>query len=170
MGTWYTGRPKLFSKTLRKMKLIAHRGLINGPNQDIENHPDQVESTIGQGFDCEVDLWFEDSRFYLGHDTPQYPIDKDFLIKHKKHLWIHAKNLTALYWLTTTKDFFNYFWHQEDDFVVTSKGFIWTYPGKALTDRSVMVMPEWNNPELHNINKICYGICSDFVSKIQLTY
>jgi hypothetical protein len=98
------------------MKLIAHRGLINGPDKTIENHPDQIKLAIDQGFGCEVDLWFdEDSRFYLGHDRPQYSIDKDFLIEHKKRLWIHAKNLKALYWLSTTNNFFNYFWHQNDD-------------------------------------------------------
>ena len=24
----------------------------------------------------------------------------------------------------------NYFWHQTDDFTLTSHGYIWTYPGK----------------------------------------
>jgi hypothetical protein len=150
------------------MKLIAHRGLINGPDEKIENRPDQVESTIGQGFDCEVDLWFKDSRFYLGHDNTQYPIDKSFLIDHKRYLWIHVKNLPALYWLSTTNTFFNYFWHQTDDYVITSQGYIWAYPGKDLTDRSVMVMPEWSDPNLEKIQNIsCYGICSDYVLKIK---
>jgi hypothetical protein len=26
----------------------------------------------------------------------------------------------------------HYFWHQEDDYTITSKGFIWVYPGKPL--------------------------------------
>jgi hypothetical protein len=150
------------------MRLIAHRALINGPDQNIENHPDQIVSAIGQGFDCEVDLWFEDSRFYLGHDEPQYAIDKDFLIRHRKNLWIHAKNLPALYWLTNTNKFFNHFWHQTDDFVITSQGYIWAYPGKMLTDRSVMVMPEWADPEFKTILKNpCYAICSDYVMTIK---
>jgi hypothetical protein len=151
------------------MKLIAHRGLINGPDEIIENHPDQIVSAIDQGFDCEIDLWFdEDSRFYLGHDSPQYPIDKDFVIEHKKHLWIHAKNLKALYWLSTTNNFFNYFWHQNDDCVITSKGYIWSYPEKPLTDRSVRLMPEWADPEFETVLKNhCYGICSDYVVRIK---
>jgi hypothetical protein len=153
---------------VEKMKLIAHRGLINGPDEQIENHPDQIESSIDQGFDCEVDLWFEDSRFYLGHDRSQYPIDKDFLIKHKKRLWIHAKNLKALHWLSTTNNFFNYFWHQNDDCVVTSQGYIWTYPEKPLTDRSIRLMPEWADPDLKTIlTNPCYAICSDYVIRIK---
>jgi hypothetical protein len=150
------------------MKLIAHRALINGPDQNLENHPDQIASAIGQGFDCEVDLWIDQSRYCLGHDEPQYPVDKDFLIKHRKNLWIHAKNLPALYWLSTTDKFFNYFWHQTDDYVITSRGYIWAYPGKDLTDRSVMVMPEWKDPNLEKIQGIsCYGICSDYVLTIK---
>lgn len=151
------------------MKLIAHRGLINGPDETVENHPDQIELAISQGFDCEIDLWFdEDSRFYLGHDRPQYPIDKDFIIKHKKRVWIHAKNLKALYWLSTTNGFFNYFWHQNDDCVITSQGYIWTYPEKPLTDRSVRLMPEWADPEFKTVLKNrCYAICSDYVVRIK---
>jgi len=151
------------------MKLIAHRGLINGPDKTIENHPDQIELAIDQGFDCEIDLWFdEDSRFHLGHDLPQYSIDKDFVIKYRKRLWIHAKNLKALYWLSTTNNFFNYFWHQNDDCVITSQGYIWTYPEKSLTDRSVRLMPEWADPEFKTIVKNpCYAVCSDYVVRIK---
>ena len=25
----------------------------------------------------------------------------------------------------------HYFWHQEDDYTITSKGIIWAYPGKV---------------------------------------
>lgn len=150
------------------MKLIAHRGLLNGPDESIENHPDQITLAIDQKFDCEVDLWVDQARYWLGHDSPQYAIDKDFLIKHRKNLWIHAKNLPALYWLSTTNKFFNYFWHQTDDFVITSQGYIWAYPGKALTDRSVMVMPEWEDKTLQNTKQAnCYGICSDWVGELK---
>ena len=151
------------------MKLIAHRGLINGPDETIENHPDQIKLAINQGFNCEIDLWFdEDSKFYLGHDRPQYSIDKDFLIEYKKRLWIHTKNLKALYWLSNTNNFFNYFWHQNDDCVITSQGYIWTYPEKPLTDRSIRLMPEWADPGFKTVLKNrCYAVCSDYVVKIK---
>lgn len=147
------------------MKLIAHRGLINGPDSHLENKPDQILKALSQGFDCEVDLWVVNSELYLGHDGPQYPIDKEFLKEFG--LWIHAKNLGALRWLTDTS--YNYFWHQEDDFTLTSHKWIWTYPGKELTQRSIMVMPEWHNPSLEGLSNInCYGICSDFVDQLHM--
>ena len=145
------------------MKLIAHRGLTNGPNSFLENHPTQIEQALSQGFDCEIDLRVIDGKFWLGHDGPQYVVEQDFL--HQLRLWIHAKNLAALHWLTQTQ--LCYFWHQEDDFTLTSDGLIWTYPGKELTGRSIAVLPEWHDPELKNIDINCYGICSDFVEAIR---
>lgn len=148
------------------MKLIAHRGLYNGPNKNIENDPNQVQKALDLGFDAEIDLWALYGNLYLGHDEPQYRIDKSFL--ENTRLWIHAKNLDALLYLTETD--LNYFWHQDDDYVITSKHWIWTYPGKTLTKRSVMVMPEWKDPGLKNIKLDCYGICSDYVYNIKTTF
>jgi hypothetical protein len=146
------------------MKLIAHRGLFNGPDKEIENQPQQILLARELGYDCEIDLWKIHDQLFLGHDEPQYRIDPNFLNSSK--YWIHAKNLDALYFLTQTT--FNYFWHQEDDFTITSTGFIWTYPGKPLTNRSIMLMPEWNSRDLAWIrDTACYGICSDYVEEIK---
>jgi hypothetical protein len=148
------------------MKLIAHRGLTNGPDVNLENRPEQIELALSQGFDCEIDLWVVNSEFYLGHDRPDYPVNKEFLSKFG--LWIHAKNLAALRWLTDTSLY--YFWHQEDDFVLTSNNFIWTYPGKELTRRSIAVLPEWHDSELKNVDFNCYAICSDYVDQLKKIY
>jgi len=146
------------------MKLIAHRGLINGPDIDLENRPEHILKSLDDDYDCEIDLWIVNSDFYLGHDNPQYPINPKFLDKFG--LWIHAKNLSALRWLTTTN--LEYFWHQEDNFTLTSHNYIWTYPGKELTQRSVCVMPEWEDSTLQNIRNInCYAICSDYVGVLR---
>ena len=145
------------------MKLIAHRGLTNGPDTSLENKPEQILKAFSQGFDCEVDLWIVNSEFWLGHDKPQYIIDKKFL--DKAGLWIHAKNLSALRWLTDTS--LCYFWHENDQFTLTSNNFIWTYPNQPITSRSIMVMPEWHNPSLDELGNLnCYGICSDFVDQL----
>ena len=96
----------------------------------------------------------------------RYVINKNFLSDHSEKLWIHAKNLQALHWLTNEDDL-NFFWHQEDDFVITSKKYIWTYPGKELTNKSIMVMPEWHDPSFENLNVNCFGICSDYVENIK---
>lgn len=146
------------------MKLIAHRGLTNGPNPDIENSKMQITIALHKGFDVEVDVWYINDVWYLGHDMPLYQTDISFL--SKPGLWIHAKNIDALYQLSKTK--LNYFWHQEDHFTLTSHGYIWTYPNNRLTDHSICVMPNWHDGELRNAKDAnCYGICSDYVALIK---
>lgn len=150
------------------MILIAHRGLFDGPNKEKENSPEQIELALSKGYDAEIDVWFQKDGWWLGHDGPQYKVDADFI--GKQGLWIHCKNLDALYELSSTPIRFNYFWHQEDDFTLTSKNYIWTYPGKSYTPKSVIVMPEWKT-ELENFDSLrvynCHGICSDYVGKLK---
>lgn len=74
-------------------------------------------------------------------------------------MWIHCKNFEALDYFSKQKENYNYFWHQEDDFTITSKGFIWTYPGKEVGDLSVIVDLEGDS--VYN----CYAICSDYLTK-----
>jgi hypothetical protein len=149
------------------MRLIAHRGLIDGPDKDLENNPAHINTVLNQRFDCEIDVRYVDGKWFLGHDAPTYLVDFRFL--QHPGLWIHAKNLDALYILTGT--YLNYFWHQEDNFTLTSNGYIWTYPGEPLTNHSVMVMPEYTDSTLQNTVGIdCYAICSDHITQISSNY
>jgi hypothetical protein len=146
------------------MKYIAHRGLFQGPDKTKENHPDQIKLALSKRFDCEIDVWAIKDEWFLGHDEPTYKVSESFLSKHG--LWLHCKNLDALYKLSIAGARYNYFWHQEDDFTLTSTGFIWTYPGKHLTNNSIAVMPE-REPEYWNYVKYLdiYGVCTDYVEK-----
>jgi len=135
------------------MKLIAHRGNTFGRDPVNENRPETVINVINAGYDCEVDLRIIDGIFYLGHDTPDYLIEESFLFKYKTYLWIHAKNKHAVTYLMGTD--LHWFWHQNDSCTLTSKGYLWCYPGKYIdTPKSVCVLP--NNLEVHPF------ICTDF--------
>ena len=148
------------------MKLIAHRGLVTGPDVNLENRPEQIQLALKQGYNCEIDVWFDiHNGWSLGHDSPDYAINFNFL--EQPGLWLHAKNLEALHVLGADSKL-NFFWHQGDDFTLTSQGYIWTYPRKNLTHNSVMLMPEWHDPEFKNLSTAsCYAICSDYVEKIK---
>ena len=137
------------------MFFISHRGNLYGPNKKEENKIDYINEAIKKKFDVEIDLWFKKDKFYLGHDEPQYEVNINFL-KNKK-LWIHAKNLDCFYELS--KYDLNFFWHEKDKIVLTSKGFFWNYPGTELSKKSICVLPEINKIEEFN----CYGICSDYI-------
>jgi hypothetical protein len=146
------------------MKYIAHRGLYEGPDKEKENHPEQILSALQKGYDCEVDVWLIKKEWWLGHDAPQYKVESSFI--GQQVLWIHCKNLDALYELSGLPFKYVYFWHQEDDFTLTSNEVIWTYPGKHLTNNSVAVMPErcpsyWKHVKTLNL----VGVCTDYVEK-----
>ena len=148
------------------MKLIAHRGLIAGPDRKLENTVAQIDYALSQGFDAEVDVWYTlDTGFALGHDFPEHPVSYDWIIKHNARLWIHAKNLDALYLLQS----FNTFWHENDKHTLTSKGFIWSYPGQITSEKNgIMVMPENAGIEFSKLKAYkCAGICSDYVQQIE---
>jgi hypothetical protein len=151
------------------MRYIAHRGLINGPHKQFENQPNTIRTALDQGYDAEIDLWVVDDRLYLGHDEPMYNVTVDFI--KTPGLWIHAKSLTAFHWLTASALDLNYFWHENDSYTLTSKGYIWAFPGKPLTDRCVMVMPESVDKSLATaLDANCYAICSDYVETIKIRY
>jgi hypothetical protein len=137
------------------MYLISHRGNINGVSKSRENSPSYITEALEKGYDVEVDVRFENRKFFLGHDKNQYEINEKFLLNKK--IWCHAKTTEALDALERINA--HYYWHQEDDYTLTSRGFIWTYPGKKLLSKSICVLPE-----KFKYNKIdCEGICSDFI-------
>lgn len=147
-----------------EMKAISHRANISGPNPLLENHPDQIDKCIKLGYDVEVDVRLINDSFYLGHDSPDYSVSLEWINERKDNLWIHCKDLNSLDKFSTEQSDLNYFWHQEDDYTLTSMGFIWTYPGKKVSNsRGVLVMPEWNGG-VENLNKYdCYAVCTDYI-------
>ena len=141
------------------MFFISHRGNLHGPNKKDENKIEYINQALEQSFDVEIDLWFLNKNFFLGHDKPQYKVTRNYL-KNKK-FWIHAKNLECFYELS--KFNLNYFWHESDKVIFTSKGFYWNFPGTKLNKNSVYVLPENNIKFNRSLDYI--GICSDYIIK-----
>lgn len=145
------------------MKLIAHRGNYSGSNKEKENSIDYIINAIKNGYDVEIDIRKIDNNLYLGHDHPQYIVNLDFLLNYSQFLWIHCKNIEALTYLINYNEL-NIFGHDYDEYVLTSKGFIWCFPGKHLTTRSILVMPEKNGIDYNTLDsKSFYGVCSDIL-------
>ncbi|MEY3811836.1 MAG: hypothetical protein RIT11_953 [Pseudomonadota bacterium] len=157
------------------MKLIAHRGNINGPNPSQENNPNYIDQAIQSGFDVEIDLRYVNKEFYLGHDDSQYQVSIEWLVEKNNFLWIHCKDFNSLEILSNISVDFNYFWHERDKYALTSQGYIWSYPGQQYSSKTVVVMPEKNDSlkfysteeNMHMSNYECFAICSDFVNKIK---
>jgi hypothetical protein len=139
------------------MQIISHRGNVNGPSKELENNPLHILNLLKQKILVEIDVRVtSEGSIMLGHDEPQYIVNQDFLLQ--AGLWCHAKNLAALEYLLDIKA--NCFWHETDDFTLTSSGLIWTYPDKAVTPSSIIVdiSPDWRSK-----NYNCYGVCVDYL-------
>ena len=145
------------------MKLIAHRGLVSGPDREIENSPAQICRALALGYDCEIDLWVVSEQLYLGHDGPQYPVNPEFVINPR--FWVHAKNLAALQWLLNYRSSVNFFWHDQDAYAVTSWGNIWTCNMRDDDANSVVVL--LRPPVAGDLKMNCLGICSDYSLELE---
>ena len=142
------------------MILISHRGNINGRMESYENEPNYIDSAISKGYDVEVDVWYKDKILWLGHDKPDYEVDFSWFVERLHKLWIHCKNIESVVFFKECGYDVNYFWHEEDTITLTSKNYIWAYPGKQPIKNSIAVMPELFNDDITK----CLGICSDYIS------
>ena len=138
------------------MILISHRGNINGPNLQRENEPLYIMEALEKGFDVEIDVWWKEDGFWLGHDYPQYKIKREFL--QKKKLWCHAKNIDAFYQMVDDEKI-HCFSHDKDEVALTTKGYFWSSFENQMTNRSICVMP----PDSRDLPKDIVGVCSDYV-------
>lgn len=138
------------------IEIISHRGNTTGP-QKRDNITSKLEEAA-EDILVEVDVWNVDEDWYLGHDAPEKETTFDFI--SNKNFILHAKNLQALLNLTETD--LHYFWHQEDDFTLTSKNLIWTYPNGEVTTRSIIVCQTLEEVEKYKDEDI-WGICTDYV-------
>ena len=142
------------------MIFIAHRGNTNGKKPELENQPAYIEKALENGYHVEIDVWYKKQEWFLGHDTPEYKVKQSFLLN--SNLWCHAKSIETLKELTILGA--HCFWHQTDDVVLTSNNYLWTFPGKKLTSKSIAVQLEncnYSNQEL----RACSGMCSDNIKK-----
>ena len=152
---------------LMPKKYISHRANLYKKDPNRENKLRYINEVISQGFDCEIDLWLIEDKLFLGHDIPDVEISYKNILELKNNLWIHCKNLELLTFFTKIKENnLNYFWHQKDDFTLTSMNYVWTYPGKKVSSNSVIV------DLFHTVRleEKVFGICSDNIFEVKEMY
>ena len=115
------------------MLKIAHRGLLHGPDSTKENTVAQIKIALSLGFNVELDVRLIDGKLYLGHDKPQERIDVSFL--ENPRIWTHCKTISAFN-LLIDNEYVNCFTHNDEDYVITSKGYVWGHSrhGKFIYD------------------------------------
>ena len=152
------------------MIYIAHRGNTDGPKPELENSPEYIDKALSEGFYAEIDVRKGNmlGQFIMGHDYGEYKLPIEWFEERKGLLFIHAKDLATYTYFVGQKDF-NVFWHQDDDYTLTSAGQIWAYPGSTLNEKTICVMPETVLYSRVDLSR-CFGICSDYVLNYRYEY
>lgn len=145
------------------MKIISHRGNLSGSNPDMENHPSYILQAVDAGYDVEVDVWWIDDGFFLGHDTTQYRVELNWL--ESLPLWCHAKNEEAFSKMLATN--LHFFWHETDRFTMTSRKIPWCFPGNY-QKHGVTVIKQ--SPREMKLDREVFGICTDYPIEWRTTW
>jgi hypothetical protein len=150
------------------MKIISHRGNLDGPNPEEENTIVYIDKALSIGYDVEIDLRVQDGFLYLGHDGPEHRITHTHLRDRRQRLWVHCKDLLAFSYYMEGRAFC----HESDPFSIvtngmlsTHHGFIWVHDlSLELTIDSVIPLiskEDIDNFDLDRVKTI-YGVCTDY--------
>ena len=145
------------------MKIISHRGNIDGVISSKENSPEYIDTAINLGYDVEVDIRFINGKFYLGHDTPDYEISETWMELRRDKIWFHCKNLESASRIGLL-DGLKFFCHTSDSFVLTSTNHIWVHDLNMKLDNRCIIPLLSDKDIISYNNKIVYGVCTDYIS------
>lgn len=131
---------------------------MNGPNPSMENNPEYINETLRAGYDVEIDVWMLSDGMYLGHDKPTHKINKYFL--QNQRIWSHCKNLETYMYLLKYQDI-NCFIQNEEDIVITSRGYLWAHSKCCVwNDKTVVTQLDSRNWKPHHF---AFAVCSDYI-------
>ncbi len=143
------------------MKIISHRGNINGIVTDKENAPSYIDSALGLGYDVEIDVRIIDGEFFLGHDYPQFQVTKKWLELRSSRLWMHCKDLESVKSLSRVENA-RYFCHKSDPYVLTNTGHIWVHDLTMNIDQMCIIPLLSKEDVIQFDRKIPYAVCTDY--------
>ena len=147
------------------IKLISHRGNINGCNPKLENTPDYIKDAIHLGYDVEIDIWYSNNTLWLGHDNPEYQIDLHFLLENANKLWVHCKNFEALSHLLKEESL-KLFYHKKEEYTIISNNLIWAHNISNVNEKCIIPLLSKNDVKNWKPTKV-YGVCSDYIDLVK---
>ena len=129
-------------------KLIAHRGLLEGPSKELENDLALIKNNIKKYpfLINEIDVQIAE-EIYIGHEKTNIVVDPTFLVENSKNLVVHIKHIEtdkpkSMENLKLIHDKCHFFSHDADDFTITNYGWIWQHPRLGVVSKTICVMPE----------------------------
>jgi hypothetical protein len=153
------------------MRIISHRGNLNGPKPDRENEPSYIDEAIRLGLDAEVDVRIIDDKYYLGHDGPDYEVDFTWLLERKDSLWIHCKNLEAARWFSTFITAYSNlrcFSSVSDPFCFMTKGYLWLNDVEIKpTYNCIVPLLSIDDIKRYKFMGRPWGVCTDYPMELK---
>lgn len=150
--------------------IISHRGNLNGSIPEKENRPSYIDCAIQLGYDVEVDIRLINEEFWLGHDYSQYKIDLNWINLRKNKLWFHCKDQHSVIKLLELGSDYKFFCHKNDDYVLTSNGYIWVHDlNSKITEKCIIPLLSKSDILSYKNDKPKY-ICTDYVNELKLKY
>lgn len=148
------------------MKLISHRGNIDGIKPELENNPEYIQAAINLGYDVEIDIRLVNGELFLGHDLPDYKITLEWLKSVSDNVWVHTKNFESLSYLIEFS-WVRIFYHKlENHTIISNSSVIWSHNLSDANENSII--PLLSSSDINNwIPKKVYGICSDFIKQLK---
>jgi hypothetical protein len=150
------------------MKIISHRGNVDGPVPNRENHPSYIDTAIQLGYGVEIDLRYINNEFYLGHDTPDHIVTSKWIFNRKDSLWIHCKNLESAYKIKKLDYSIKFFCHTNDPYVIVNPDYLWVHDLESdLKDNCVVPLMGIKDLNEFDFNIRIYGVCTDYPNQIK---
>jgi hypothetical protein len=144
---------------------IAHRGNTVGPRPEKENRLSYIDDAIASGFNAEIDLWAVGNKLFLGHDGADFEVTLDWLLERDSELWIHCKNPPAIAIMADTNA--NWFFHNSDDYTLTSRGYLWSFPGREVIGSKCVMLDFSSNLSKDDFsNHPPFAICGDYIADL----
>ena len=151
------------------MKIISHRGNLDGPVLSIENSPAQIDKCISLGYDVEIDLRLKNGVPHLGHDYGQYEVSLNWILSRISNLLIHVKEFDALIWIKANIPNARFFCHQNDDFTTISDGYIWVHNLDSKIDDKCIIplIDRFSISKFGHLISKAGAICTDYVNDLK---
>ena len=154
------------------MLYISYQGIYDGQNYEDANTPKQINSALGKGFSCLINVWRINNKLYVGNGQPVIEVPEKYIQGNR--FWINAVNTDMQTWIATqpSKLYPNYFNFAASTppppYATASNGKLITPGTVPINGNSVMFLPEINDRSLYTMVKVkSYGICSGFLTLIK---
>ena len=163
MASWWIAQDNRSYASVPLQKFIAHRGNVSGRFVPDENKPERIDELNAKGVGCEIDVWYTQGSWFLGHDEPQHNVSFEWLMKSLPLRLYHCKNAAALDKLHLECGRLGYevnlFYHTVEDYAITSRGHIVVHPDQMCLPDSIEMMPELSKDRF---DRLCPTVvCSD---------